>query len=238
VSKLRYFARNITILNLFLMIAVFITAAHFIVPFFNVHIVYNLPSQKKSLGKEEAKEAERYIPSPSDYVLIAEENLFHPERKIPPEKKEEQPLPVPDFVLYGTIITDDLGVAYMEDLKAPRNTAGRGKRQVALKKGDSFSGFTLKEIEADKVVMVRGEEKMMVPLIDPQKPKARVVAATTVSQKTPAQPPLKTQRAAPQTVQPQKRITIPASAAKHEPPPDTTKRMAPVDEEMSRLFQR
>ena len=235
-SKLRTFARNITIFNLLLMIIVFITATRFLVPFLNVNIVYKLPPGKISIGKE-VKEAEKFIPSLSDYVLIAEENLFHPERKIPPEKKEEQPLPVPDFVLYGTIITDDLGVAYMEDLKAPRNTPGRGKRQVALKKGDSFSGFTLKEIEADKVVMVRGEEKMMVPLIDPQKPKARV-AATTAGQKIPAQAPQKTQRVSPQRVQPQKRLTTPASAAKREPPADTTKRMAPVDEEMRRLFQR
>ena len=111
-------------------------------------------------------------------MIISEENPFHPERKIPVEKKAEQPLPKPEFVLYGTLITDDLKMAYLEDLKAPRSTSGRGKRQVALKQGDSLSGFRVKEIEAGKVVMVRGDDRIIVPIIDPAH--TREGQATTV----------------------------------------------------------
>jgi hypothetical protein len=79
------------------------------------------------------------------------------------------------------MIADDISLAYLEDLKAPRNTPGRGKRQVALKKGDSLSGFVLKEIETDKITMVRGEEKLIVAMNDPQKAKAREVAAAATT---------------------------------------------------------
>jgi len=167
-----------------------------VIPFFHADIKYTLPLQKKAIVTEEANQTEFSPPSPTDYMNIAEENLFHPERRIPPEKKVEQELPKPDFVLYGTMVTDDLNVAYLEDLKAPRTTPGRGKRQVALKKGDTFSGFTLKEIEADKIVMMRGEEQMMVHIIDPQKPKSRTILRPA-GQKAPAQPAQSPQKGTP-----------------------------------------
>jgi hypothetical protein len=50
-----------------------------------------------------------------------------------------------------------------------------------------LSGFTLKEVDTDKIVMMRGEEKMMVYLIDPQKPKKREVPVPA-GQQAPAQP--------------------------------------------------
>lgn len=139
-----------------------------------------VPSQHKSDIIEKVKEEKERPPSsPADYMVIAEQNPFHPERKIPVEKKAEQPLPKPDFVLYGTLITDDLSIAYMEDLKSPVSTPGRGKRQMPLKVGQSLSGFTLKEIKPEKVVMVRGEEIMTVYLNDPNSPKKRETAVTS-----------------------------------------------------------
>ena len=183
-GKLKYFFKNITLLNTLLLAVIIVMVNYSLLPFFNTDIKYILPVQKKSVGGEETDQAEFSPPSPSDYMIIAEENLFHPERRIPPEKKAEQELPKPEFVLYGTLITDDLGVAYLEDLKAPRTTPGRGKRQVALKKGDAFSGFTLKEIEADKIVMARGDEKMTVHIIDPQRPKQREVSVPVSQQST------------------------------------------------------
>ena len=65
----------------------------------------------------------------------------------------------------------------------PQSTPGRGKRQTTLKKGDTLSGFTLKEIEKDKIVMVRGEDSIVVHLTGSSKSKTR---AGTSAQ--PAQP--------------------------------------------------
>src|SRR4030042_3730789 len=170
--KLKYIFRNINLLNIILITAIIILSNYTVLPMFNMNIKYTLPAGKKIVGDDE-KPAESHIPSLTDYTMIAEDNLFHPGRKIPVEKKDEQPLPKPDFVLYGTLITDDLSLAYLEDLKVPRSTPGRGKRQTAMRKGDSMSGFTLKEIETEKVVMVRGEERIIVPITDPSHLKER-----------------------------------------------------------------
>jgi len=51
-----------------------------------------------------------------------------------------------------------------------------------------LSGFVLKEIETDKITMVRGEEKLIVAMNDPQKAKAREVAAVTTAAAPAAQP--------------------------------------------------
>jgi peptidoglycan hydrolase CwlO-like protein len=65
-----------------------------------------------------------------------------------------------------------------------------------------LSGFVLKEIETDKITMVRGEEKLIVAMNDPQKAKAREVAAMTAAA-TPKQPQATIQQRAP--VKPQER---------------------------------
>jgi len=113
------------------------------------------------------------------------------------------------------MISNDLSLAYLEDLKAPRNTPGRGKRQVALKKGDSLSGFVLKEIETDKITMVRGEEKLIVAMNDPQKAKAREVAAAVAA--AAAQP-----KAAPAATPAQKQREARRSAAVGQAPAAAT----------------
>jgi hypothetical protein len=65
-----------------------------------------------------------------------------------------------------------------------------------LRKGDSLSGFTLKEIETDKIVMMRGEEKITVPINDPSHPRQReTVGVTTaaVAETAPVKPAASTQ---------------------------------------------
>jgi hypothetical protein len=154
----------------------------------DTRVKYTLPAVKKIFEQKEEEAEHIQTPSIAEYTMIAEENLFHPERKIPVEKKEEKPLPKPEIVLYGTLITDDISLAYLEDLKAPYSTPGRGKRQTALRKGDTMSGFILKEIEDEKIVMVRGEEKMTVYLNEPLHPKDRKESGVTTTE--PAPPPV------------------------------------------------
>jgi hypothetical protein len=135
-------------------------------------IKYAVPAGKvKAEAQAEAPAEKVQSPSPVDYIMIGENNLFHPERIIPPEKKDEKALPKPELVLYGTIIGGDTRVAYIEDKKSPRTTAGRGPRQMVVKKGDVLSGFVITGIEPDRVVLVRGEETMTVHLSDESKRK-------------------------------------------------------------------
>lgn len=174
----KYFFRNINMLNLLLIASIIFFVNYTFFLMFFTKIQYSLPSVTKSVSIENKPYNEPVSPSSSDYMIVSDENLFHPERKIPPEKKEEAaPLPKPEFILYGTLITPDTSLAYLEDLKTPRNTTGRGKRQTPLKKGDMMSGFILKDVQSDKIVMVRGDEKMVVRVYNPSRSKTKDVLA-------------------------------------------------------------
>lgn len=191
--RLKRLIKNINLINIVLTGILIFFVNYMVLPFFNMGVKYTLPSSiirpfvDETIGVAETPEGK--AASPSDYAVIPELNFFHPERKIPSEKKEAAPLPRPDFVLYGTLVTDDLNIAYMEDKKAPFSTPGREKRQTPLKTGESLSGFTLKEIDRDKVVMLRDEEKIVVYLNDAQRPKTREQPAQQKATPPPPQTP-------------------------------------------------
>lgn len=121
--------------------------------------------------------------SPMDYAGVAEQNLFHPERRIPLDQAGKE-LPRPDLVLYGTLIAADTSIAYVEDRKAPYSTPGRGKRQIALKKGDNVSGYVLKEVEPTRIMLVRGDDRLVV-LLDSKDSRASGAAS---AQQPPGKP--------------------------------------------------
>ncbi len=181
----RYIIRNINPLNIILFIGAVLIAMGAFSPYFYPQVRYSLPAAKLPPAEEEkSPEAAVASPSMSDYMVIAEQNLFHPDRKIPVEKKEAQQLPKPELILFGTLITDGMSVAYVDDKKNPKTSPGRGKRQTVMKKGDAVSGFILKEIETDRIMLVRGEETMVVYLSQGDKPRAsEVTGATAVSAK-------------------------------------------------------
>lgn len=177
---MRRLLSHVNLLNILLAGLLALAAQRTIIPFLSVDVRSVLPAPKKTAApppSAQEKPAETKNPSPADYVVIAEQNLFHPDRKIPVDKKEAQPLPKPEFVLYGTVRAGDVNIAYMEDRKHPVSTPTRGKKQIPLQTGQSLSGFTLQTIEADKVVMQRGEEKIVVQLNDSHSPKTRETAA-------------------------------------------------------------
>lgn len=235
-TKSKSLFKNINLLNMLLAAVLILMADHTILPFMNANIRYMLPSPKKAVETKEEKPAEHSPPSPSDYIIVSEENLFHPERKIPAEKKaEEAPLPKPEIVLYGTLIADNTSLAYLEDLKAPRSTLGRGKRQIVLKKGDTLSGFTLKEVDPDKIVMVRGEEKIVVHVLEPGKPKTREGAAPAV-RAAPGQLPQAPQ-ATPSVASPPK-PALPQSLVRQPSFPKTRAPMTPAEERVRQFFTR
>ena len=108
------------------------------------------------------------IPAHGDYNIVSEQNLFHAERRIPAEKKDVvvAVIPKPDLILYGTLITPDLSIAFIEDRKAPYSTDGHGKRQTQVKKGEMLNGYVIQNIEPDRMVLAKGEEQITVLLND------------------------------------------------------------------------
>jgi len=163
-NRARYLLGNINLINIMLT-GVLIFLVNMILPLLYPNMQYYFPEtgkHKEIVSVSDNKPDKEKTPSPLDYVVIAEQNLFHPERKIPVEVKEAQPLPKPDFVLYGTMISNDINIAYMEDKKSSYSTPGRGNRQRALKPGQSISGYSLSQVYDDKVVMVRGDDRIEV----------------------------------------------------------------------------
>ncbi len=188
-QKARRILGNLSVINVILAVVLVMFLSYAVFPMFGKTVRIRVPVPKKQPAAAPAQKPEEVkTPSPADYVVIADQNLFHPERKIPVEKKNAAaaPLPKPEFVLYGTLMTDDLHIAYMEDRKAPQNSPSRGIKQIPVKLGESLSGFALKEIDTNKVVMVRGEEKIDVYLNDATMPKNRDMApAAAMARPTP-----------------------------------------------------
>jgi hypothetical protein len=177
---LLYILKSIHLLNLLLVAAVASCVVWLVYPLLNVKVAYKPPAvaQQAPASKEE-NPAPVQSPPFSDYMVVAEQNIFHPERKIPPENKDEKALPKPEIFLYGTLLTDNMRIAYIEDKKAPQSTPGRGKMQTVVKQGELISGFTLKSVETDRIVLVRGEEQIIVYLNDAKKQREIVTAPTS-----------------------------------------------------------
>jgi hypothetical protein len=195
-SLIRYILKSINTINLLLAAVLLFMVGYLLLPLSRATTVPAVPQAKPAAKQPEAPQAPVEPPSAAaDYVMIADRNLFHPERVIPVEKKEEKPLPKPDFVLYGTLIDGDTKIAFMDDLKTPFTTPGRGKRQHSIAQGGNLSGFVLSEVHADKVVMTRGEEKISVLLDDRQNKRSGPVETTApavsapIAGRKPAQTP-------------------------------------------------
>lgn len=129
----------------------------------------------------------------SSYSIVADQNLFHPDRKIVivAEKKKEEPLPEeidkPEFILFGTLIADDVRIAFMESNESKSKQKRKSQTSKAMKEakekeknkkkrftvGDTLEGYTLKVINNENVILARGEEKLIVKVYDPSTPKKR-----------------------------------------------------------------
>jgi len=166
--------RQITVLNCILLVCILAFAYFILAPIFTVDVKVPASSAAvEAVGPEKEQAAEPVVNPPmQDYAVIPEKNLFHPDRIIPVEKKEVT-IPRPEFVLYGTLIVDDVRIAYLSDKKAPRTTPGRGERQVGLKVGETLSGYTLKEVLPDAAVLARDEDRIEIKIISPENKKNR-----------------------------------------------------------------
>jgi type II secretory pathway component PulC len=154
--------RQINLLNCILLTGILMFGYFVLQPIFTKEVKVPLSPTKPKLADQQKEVAEQAINPPlQGYAVVAETNLFHPDRIIP-TKKVEIVIPRPEFVLYGTLIADKVSIAYMSDKKAVHTTLGRGQRQTSLKIGETMSGYTLREVLHDRVVMVRGDNRIEV----------------------------------------------------------------------------
>jgi len=169
---MKYLFKNINLLNVILLTVIALFANYAVLPLLKMDLKYTLPISKKTDKNKGEEPSEKEGLSFTDHMIIAEQNPFHPERIIPAitvEKKDEKPLLRPDIVLYGTVVSQEISLAQIEDNRSPLTTPGGRKRLRVIKKGEEIEGFILKEIGTDRIILVRGDEKMIVNLISPQK---------------------------------------------------------------------
>ncbi|MCG6533339.1 MAG: hypothetical protein L7F78_01320 [Syntrophales bacterium LBB04] len=166
---LGYIGASITLLNVALLAVGALAAFYVLLPLLRAHVTFATPRPRGVSGLVEGSAGQSQPPPLSNFLLIADQNLFHQERRIPPEKKEKPLPPKPDIVLYGTIIMDETLIAFVEDKKSPRTLPTRGKQQMPVKKGDVISGFTVTDIQPDRIVLTRGDEQVSAYVDDEQK---------------------------------------------------------------------
>lgn len=186
--------KNINVTNIILTLALILFIFMVVLPSYRTDVTTPTFTATNESGHEHTRieeSPEKEVPQPADYSVIAEENLFHPDRKLVVSKKDSQPIQNPNFVLYGTLIAGDVKVAYIEDTRSLYSTTGRGRRQRALHIGEELSGYILSEIYNEKVVMVRGEERIEVRVAESSKQKHEKI--TTAKPKKPKE--LKQQKA-------------------------------------------
>ena len=164
--KLDIWMKQLNLLNLLMLAGLTAIIIIFVIPGFSSDITMPVPALPAAEQPKSETAAQPVAPPVQEYALVAEKNLFHSKRIVPPKKTEEV-VQRPEFVLYGTLIMDNLKLAYLSDGKAPRSTPGRGKRQTGLKLGENMSGYILKEVQHDRIVMVRGEDRIEVKVIAP-----------------------------------------------------------------------
>ena len=122
----------------------------------------------------------RVMPPESVYGIVADKNLFFPDRAefIPDESGPETKAPQAKvsgkkILLYGVVLMDDYRKALIGN---PRPEAGE-RRSKWVKAGDRMGDFSVTEIKKDSIILTEGARKYEIFLYDKDKPKRRAKAA-------------------------------------------------------------
>ncbi|MBP1748205.1 MAG: hypothetical protein H6Q52_744 [Deltaproteobacteria bacterium] len=163
---LRNLIQNANVLNVVLVIVILVFAAGIVISAIRTRHLYTVPRIKEKVPAPAAQPVEVPAKMPSDYAVVGERNIFHPERTIPVDKKDE--VPRPEVVLYGTMVDTDR-FAFIEDKRNPTTTPGRGNRQRVVRKGEVVSGYTVTDIMKDRITLARGDDRVTVMLSEPKR---------------------------------------------------------------------
>lgn len=166
-----YILRNLNILNGLLLAAVILLIIFIAIPFLSRDIWVSIPKVTRTTVGQGMQTVPAANPSLADFAAISDQNLFNPARKIPAAGAGGKIFTRPEIVLYGTLITGNMKIAFIEDKKAPKVTPGRGRRQIAARKGDNINGYILTQIEPDRILLVKGNDRITVKLEEGEKRK-------------------------------------------------------------------
>ena len=132
-------------------------------------------------GSPSAGDSQKDPGSIQSYILIAEKNIFSPERKdfpIPTTGATEgkKPLVRPQIVLYGVTIVGDYQAASVTN---PGRPLQKGEREtMTLKIGEKIGEYKLAKVSSDRITFEAEGDSFEVLLYDPRVPKRRTEVKT------------------------------------------------------------
>jgi hypothetical protein len=122
------------------------------------------------------------------YLLLAEKNIFHPERKdfpiISPSLGDpsKRQMTRPQIILYGVMLDGDYQSASVSN---PGRPMQRGEREImTLKVGDRIGEYQLIQILPDRIMLEGPEDKFEVLLYDSKIQKKRTYVKTEIKPAT------------------------------------------------------
>jgi len=126
-----------------------------------------------SAAKEEESPPEpelRIPPEPAGYpVALAAKNPFHPLRGAPPPEEKKEPStpvrqePPGSFALTGIFTFGEERGAVIASGRPATGKPGETPRRI-FRAGAEIGGYSVSEIQADRVILVRGNEKLILHL--------------------------------------------------------------------------
>lgn len=125
------------------------------------------------------------------YILVAEKNIFNPERKefplVPSGPEAKKSIVRPQIILYGVTISGDYKSSFIVN---PGRPLRKGEREMmTLKVGENIGEYKLVKILADRIMMEGAEDSFEVFLYDPKVSKKRSDIRTDIRPAIVTSPP-------------------------------------------------
>jgi hypothetical protein len=140
---------------------------------------------KKPDGKPETFPpalAPKEVPPREGYKVVAEKNIFNPERKEFPvaagDDVSKRPNVRPQVTLYGVVVAADYQSATVVNPGRPLQKGEREARTVKV--GEKIGDYKVAKILEDRIVMENAGDTFEVLLYDPSAPKRRMDVKTAV----------------------------------------------------------
>ncbi len=159
-----------------------------------VEFIPEKEATKKSMTKVEGSAPVAGQDEPAtiaSYVLIAEKNLFNPERKdfpivkpsvVEPAKAVKKPPVRPKIILYGVTLSGDYRAASLVNQGRPLQ---KGEREtLTVKLGERIGEYKLANITSDRIRLEAEEDSFEVLLYDSTTPKKRMGIRTEIKPAT------------------------------------------------------
>ncbi len=127
---------------------------------------------------------ERTMPPDSNYGIVADKNLFSPNRS---EALPEKPKPVAEpgplkisekmIFLYGVVLMGDQKKALISNPESGTQAGKKPAKEKWVKIGDTMGKFSVAEIGKDRIILADGANKHEILLYDKNKPKRQITVA-------------------------------------------------------------